>query len=64
MGAISRIMCLIENVLCIVHSHNLMDLNERKILADKGLAGVLFAHYNDLIHQNFFFVAMIIISVR
>lgn len=55
MGAMTRIMHLIEYVLCIVHSHNLMDLNERKILADKGLAGVLFAHYNDLIHLKISF---------
>lgn len=42
MGAIDGIMRPIECVLCIVYSHSLMDLNERKISADKGTTEVLF----------------------
>lgn len=39
----------IEFVLCIAYSHSLMDPNERKISADKGMTEVLFGHYDDFI---------------
>lgn len=53
----------IEYVLCIVYSHSLMDPNERKISADKGMTGFLFGHYNDLIgsevtHSKVFYPAL------
>lgn len=47
-GPYTGIMHPIEFVLCIVYSHSLMDPNERKISADKGMTGFLFGHYNDL----------------